>query len=223
MSVLRSGHVEARGPLSRRTLGGPNVTERTRPRPREAFARHLLMALAAGQYSRHIATQFCGARVVGRIVRGGAVIFKRTHLLGFTSLVDIAIRRDSLSEPVIKPKYRGTTLYFHVHAELVRAAQYRGVTTYQDIAVIMGLGSTGSHMGREVGYILGEISEDEVVAGRPMLSSVAVDVRGKVGEGFFTLARQLGRLSATSSESEYLSQERNATHDAWRRPLPSAK
>ena len=36
-------------------------------------------------------------------------------------------------------KYRGTTLYFHVLAELVRAAQYRGVTTYQDIAVIMGL------------------------------------------------------------------------------------
>jgi alkylated DNA nucleotide flippase Atl1 len=71
---------------------------------------------------------------------------------------------------VFKDKYRGTTGYFHVTAELVRAAQYRGVTTYQDIAVIMGLPLSGSHMAKEVGQVLGEISEDEVTAGRPMLS-----------------------------------------------------
>jgi len=40
---------------------------------------------------------------------------------------------------IVKAKYRRTTKYFHVMAELVRAAQYRGLTTYQDIAVIMGL------------------------------------------------------------------------------------
>lgn len=65
---------------------------------------------------------------------------------------------------IVKAKYRGTTKYFHVMAELVRAAQYRGLTTYQDIAVIMGLPLSGSHMGREVGQVLGEISEDEVAA-----------------------------------------------------------
>jgi len=69
-----------------------------------------------------------------------------------------------------KPKYRGTTTYFHVVAELVRAAQYHGVTTYQDIAVIMGLPVSGSYMGRETGYVLGEISEDEVIANGPMLA-----------------------------------------------------
>jgi hypothetical protein len=61
-------------------------------------------------------------------------------------------------------------------AELVRAAQYRGITTYQDIAVIMGLPIIGSHMGLETGQILGEISEDEVNVGRPMLSAIAVNV-----------------------------------------------
>ena len=78
---------------------------------------------------------------------------------------------------VVSDKYRGTTKYFHVLAELVRAAQYQGLTTYQDIALLMDLPQSGSHMGKEIGWILGEISEDEVRAGRPMLSSVAVGVK----------------------------------------------
>lgn len=119
----------------------------------------------------------------------------------------------------IKDKYRGTTKYFHVHAELVRAAQYRGLTTYQDVAVIMGLPISGSHMGREVGYVLGEISEDEVGAGRPMLSSVAVDVRCHVGEGFFALARDLGSLRPDMDPLPFLETERERTYQAWRRPL----
>ena len=91
-------------------------------------------------------------------------------------------------------KYRGTTIYTHVLAELVRAAQYRGMTTYQDVAVIMGLPTQGSHMGRETGRILGEISKDEVKVGRPMLSAVCVGVDGKVGPGFFKCAEEVGRL-----------------------------
>lgn len=125
--------------------------------------------------------------------------------------------------PVVKDRYRGSTKYFHVLAELVRAAQYRGVTTYQDVAVIMGLPLSGSHMGKEVGWVLGEISEDEVSAGRPMLSSVAVDVKGKVGPGFFTLARDLHRLRAKVDESLFLEDERSATYDAWKRPLAESK
>jgi hypothetical protein len=70
---------------------------------------------------------------------------------------------------IVQDKYRRTPTYFHVVAELIRATQYRGLTTYQDIAVIMGITVTGSHMGKQTGKILGEISEDEVRAGRPML------------------------------------------------------
>ena len=122
--------------------------------------------------------------------------------------------------PVVSDKYRGTTKYFHVLAELVRAAQYRGLTTYQDIALLMGLPQSGNHMGKEVGLILGEISEDEVRAGRPMLSSVAVGVNGKAGSGFFGLARELGRLDQNKDESAFWKEELLAAYSAWRRPLP---
>ena len=122
--------------------------------------------------------------------------------------------------PVVKDKYRGKTVYFHVLADAVRAAQYRGVTTYQDIAVLMGLPQSGSHMGKEVGWILGEISEDEVGAGRLMLSSVAVGVNGKAGPGFFGLARELARLRQGGDETKFWERERDATYAAWKRPLP---
>src|SRR5215510_11953840 len=94
----------------------------------------------------------------------------------------------------VKDKYRGTTKYVHVLAELVRAAQYRGITTYQDIAVIMGLPIQGAYMGKETGHILGEISEDEFRSGRPMLSAVAVGVSGRPGPGFYSLAKSLGAM-----------------------------
>ena len=122
--------------------------------------------------------------------------------------------------PNANGKYRGTTTYFHVLAELVRAAQYRGLTTYQDIALLMGLPLSGSYMGKEVGLILGEISEDELRAGRPMLSSVAVGVNGKAGSGFFGLARELGRLDQNADESVFWKDELLAAYSAWRRPLP---
>lgn len=105
-------------------------------------------------------------------------------------------------------------------AELVRAAQYRGITTYQDIAVIMGLPQKGAYMGAETGHILGEISEDEFRSGRPMLSAVAVGVNGKPGPGFYTLARDLGLLTPTQSEIEFWAAQREAVYQAWKRPLP---
>ncbi len=121
----------------------------------------------------------------------------------------------------VKDKYRGTAVYFHVLAELVRAAQYRGTTTYQDIAVIMGLPITGSHMGRETGHILGEISEDEVRSGRPMLSAVAVGVDGSPGGGFFKLAKDLGLMNEGDGEENFWSGQRKAAYEAWKRPLPA--
>jgi hypothetical protein len=121
---------------------------------------------------------------------------------------------------IVKDKYRGTTKYIHVLAELVRAAQYRGVTTYQDVAVIMGLPMKGSHMGAELGIVLGEIAEDEVNASRPLLSAVAVGVSGKPGPGFFALARQLGKLGKAEDEQAFWCTERDAAYEAWRRPLP---
>lgn len=120
----------------------------------------------------------------------------------------------------VKDKYRGKTLYFHVLADLVRAAQYGGLTTYQDIAVIMRLPTSGNHMANETGHILGEISEDEVAADRPMLSSVAGDKDGKVGSGFFNLARALGLLQTDEDETGFLQRQREASYKAWKRFIP---
>ena len=123
---------------------------------------------------------------------------------------------------LVRAKYRGTTIYVHVLGELVRAAQYRGVTTYQDIALMMGLPTSGSHMGAETGHVLGEISEDEVRSGRPMLSAVAVGVSGKPGRGFYELARQLGRIHTNDEDLAFWRAELNSAYEAWRRPLPTS-
>jgi hypothetical protein len=121
---------------------------------------------------------------------------------------------------IVQNKYRGTTTYFHVLAELIRAAQYRGTTTYQDIAVIMGITVTGSLMGKETGHILGEISEDEVDAGRPMLSAVAVSVRRIPSEGFYSLARDLDLLKRGQDERRFWQQQRDRIYETWSRPIP---
>ena len=120
----------------------------------------------------------------------------------------------------IEGKYRGTPVYVRVLAELVNAAQYRGVTTYQHIALIMGLPTEGNDMGKQIGAILGEISEDEVRAGRPMLSAVAVKTTGRPGQGFFPLAEKLGRAPGGEADREFWKRERNAVYEAWKRPIP---
>jgi hypothetical protein len=117
----------------------------------------------------------------------------------------------------VKDKYRGTTLYFFIKAELVNAAQYQGLVSYKDIAVIMGLPLTGNHMQAQIGHILGEIAEDEVLAGRSMLSALAVGGNGKPGPGFFSLARELGRLENTGDEVKFWKKECEAAYESWKR------
>jgi hypothetical protein len=76
-------------------------------------------------------------------------------------------------------------------------------------------------MARQVGQVLGEISENEHRAGRPMLSAIAVNEAGVPGEGFFKLARRLGKLATQDAraEEQFLNSERNAVYATW---APSA-
>ncbi len=76
----------------------------------------------------------------------------------------------------------------------------------------------GNKMGKEVGWILGEISDDEVANGRPMLSAIAVNVKGQPGEGFFALARQHGKL-IDDSEQTFWERERQLVYETWKIPL----
>ena len=116
-------------------------------------------------------------------------------------------------------KYRGSVVYHLVYCELIHAARYRGLTTYQAIAQIMGLPLQGSHMGREVGHILGEISAEELEQGRPLLSALAVGVSGSPGPGFFGVARDLGKLDEETKETErrFWEEEKVAVYKAWAR------
>ena len=111
--------------------------------------------------------------------------------------------------------YRGTKEFALIYSELVTAAKYRGTVTYQEVAQIMGLPLQGNHMSREVGWLIGEISEDELANGRPMLSAIVVANRGKPSDGFFKWARKLGRL--TSQEQwAFWESECKAVYSTWK-------
>ncbi len=73
------------------------------------------------------------------------------------------------------------------------------------------------HMAREVGQVLGEISQAEHTAGRPMLSALAIAPKGYPSEGFFTLARNLGKYSGRTPDEERLfwEQERERVYETW--------
>jgi hypothetical protein len=148
----------------------------------------------------------------------------RHHPSSEVAVADLKRTQRPKTKRLVEDKYRGSTIYAHVLAELVRAAQYRGLTTYQDIAIIMGLPITGSKMGKETGHCVGEISEDEVNAGRPMLSALVVKVeRGKPtkpGPGFYEFAVRLGRMKPDQEQDEFWQSERESVYAAWRRPLP---
>lgn len=124
---------------------------------------------------------------------------------------------------VVPDKYRGSKECLLVYCELIKAARYKGTTTYQAIAEIMGLPLRGAYMGSEVGKMLGEISEDEMNQGRPMLSAIVVGVSGLPGSGFFTLAREFGKLQADSKEEQhrFWEEEKTAVYTAWQKEFKS--
>jgi hypothetical protein len=132
-----------------------------------------------------------------------------------------------MAMPKYDAKYAGTQEYLLVYGELITAARYRGLISYQDIAEAMGPPLSGSYMGHEVGHILGEISQEEHARGRPLLSALAVSVSGTPGQGFYDLARQLGRLDKTEHDEElsFWEEEKQAVYAAWKRvpKLPAAQ
>lgn len=101
-------------------------------------------------------------------------------------------------------KYGGTKEILLVYVKLITAAQYRRTVFYQQVAKILSIDQAGHHMAREVGQVLGEISQAEHAAGRPMLSALAIASKGYPGEGFFNLARSLGKYSGNTPDEERL-------------------
>jgi alkylated DNA nucleotide flippase Atl1 len=119
---------------------------------------------------------------------------------------------------VVADKYRCTPEYDLVREELIRKANNREIVAYMTIARLIGIEQPGNHMAREVGHVLGEISEDEVNQRRPMLSAVVVrDNDEYPGDGFFTLARQKNLLAENTelAERTFWENELNAVYQEW--------
>jgi hypothetical protein len=113
-------------------------------------------------------------------------------------------------------KYRGTKAYAIGYSTLISVARVRGLATYQGIAELTGLPKRGRIMARQVGDLAGEISEDEVKQGRPMLGALVVDLtKGLPGDGFFTLAQRLQRFTGKGKRM-FWEEERRAAYETWR-------
>ena len=81
-----------------------------------------------------------------------------------------------------------------VYEKLKQVARVRSVITYGEIASLAGLGITNPRHPR-LAQILAEICAYEVQQGHPMLGAVVVRKADNIpGEGFFKLARSLGRF-----------------------------
>jgi hypothetical protein len=115
-------------------------------------------------------------------------------------------------------KYEGTTQFHLAYSELINAARFRGLTTYQALAQLCNLPLTGNKMGADTGEILGMITRQEMDEGRPMLSAVCVGVSGEPGEGFFGLAKRLGRFDSVDPKERmaFWRSELQAVYEAWK-------
>lgn len=121
------------------------------------------------------------------------------------------------------PDYE-TIDYHLVYSELIKAARNRGTVTYQELAHVVGLPLSGSHMGKRLGEILGAVSQNEHNHKRPMLSAIATNVSGKVSDGFFVLAKELGLLTSDDAQEQqtFLLKQRQEIYEIWKQKFHKA-
>src|SRR5579862_8278403 len=121
--------------------------------------------------------------------------------------------------PIVKDRYRGKKQYGLAYSALIMVAHSGAMITYEGVARLTGLPTRGAAMASFVGHLVGEISEDEVNLGRPMLSAVVVDKNtGLPGKGFFKLAQDLNQFGGGSKTAmkQFLSKEKRKLYDLWR-------
>lgn len=114
-------------------------------------------------------------------------------------------------------KYRDTRDYYLVYSMLIQAARVRGTVTYQEIAEVMGLATRGSHMGKEVGNMIGTISANELRCGRPFLSAIVIGVNGKPGEGLYGYAEELGSLEPDEDRELWWERAKKEIYETWQK------
>lgn len=90
-------------------------------------------------------------------------------------------------------------MHMGIYNRLADLACARRLTTYSDIAPLAGLAMNNDADRNRISDILGEILRHEVAEGRPLLTALVVH-RGNdnnPGEGFFSIATELGRFNGS--------------------------
>lgn len=102
-----------------------------------------------------------------------------------------------------------------VHEKLQEVARQQSTITYSDLALSVDLDMSLDRDRAAMGRILGEISIHEHEEGHPMLSAVVTHKGGDPGKGFYTLARELGKMPPAMDEITFWIEELRAVHGYW--------
>jgi hypothetical protein len=105
-----------------------------------------------------------------------------------------------------------------LYAALLSIARSGEPKYYSEIAPVVGLDMSDPNDRLEIGELLGFISRAEVAERRPMLSSLIVHKAdfASIGEGFYRLAGELGRIKKGEDREDFLIREMNATIATWK-------
>lgn len=81
---------------------------------------------------------------------------------------------------------------------------------------MLGIDLDNPHFGALVGKVLDPINEDEVAAGRPMISAIVVSKDTMLpGRGFFILGQQLRRTQVGEDEIGFAIRQIKLVHEYW--------
>jgi len=107
-----------------------------------------------------------------------------------------------------------------LYDELVQLAKAKKLVAYSDVSPLVGLDMSKLEDREEIARLLGEIAVHEYEASRPMLTALVVH-RGddnNPGEGFFSIAKELGLYSGSRDQIARLTFWANqvtAVHNHW--------
>ncbi|MDH5360392.1 MAG: hypothetical protein OEX03_07500 [Gammaproteobacteria bacterium] len=107
-----------------------------------------------------------------------------------------------------------------LYNELIRLAQAQDLAAYSDVAPIIELSMDNEEDRNRIAELLREIAIHENSEGRPMLTALIVH-RGndnKPGEGFFSIAQELGHFDGIRGQINMLtfwSNQVTQVHNHW--------
>lgn len=110
-------------------------------------------------------------------------------------------------------------IHQQIYERLKEVARNGDLTTYGEIAPLANLNMETPDDRGKIAHILGDISTYEHEAGRPMLSAIVVLAGiGYPGDGFYTLARQLGVHHGKKEfeDLDFFVQEVKKVHAFWK-------